>query len=222
MTKQLKRLLSVCESLVLLPIGLDTDPRLVYEALVCGASVITNRHVQTDFTALGCTVEQDLETGLIKISPPEPQSLINEMESRVGHALQLVDKALQAQPKPTISLYTTTWNCIANGYPFIKSIESMLDFCQEGDEVCVADLGSDDETMLLLTALKHHNKDKLKIAEINVDRTKANWAIDMHKTDARQMCEGDVLIQFDVDEVLRSHLQWTCRSNGPNDRILGK
>lgn len=100
-----------------------------------------------------------------------------------------------------ISGYTTTKNVTQMNYPFVESIESMLDFC---DEVVVADSSNDNgDTLKVLNELALKN-DKLKIFHVNVPWDAPNHGIydGQMKAVARSKCTGDYLWQQDLDEVV--------------------
>ena len=202
--RQLKRIFGGSESLIFLPTGYDTDPRLLIEALACGCPTIVNDKVQTDFGLLGCSVEP-LPGGLRKVAPPEDFATITaQMEQRKKGFRAVLAGCFN--PDPQVSFYTTTENCIEHGYPFEQSIQSMLDF---GAEVVVADLGSTDGTLERLQRMQPRNG-KMIIKQLIRSKERENWGIDMHKADARSLCKGDILVQFDVDELLsaEAHEGW--------------
>lgn len=101
-----------------------------------------------------------------------------------------------------LSGYATTRNCKSLDYPYVESISSMLEFC---DEVCVLDTSDkDDGTREELQALVDANGGKLIVKHVDLDWTAPNSGVfdGMTKQMAREMCTGDVLWQQDVDEVL--------------------
>jgi glycosyltransferase involved in cell wall biosynthesis len=103
--------------------------------------------------------------------------------------------------RPTISGYTTTYNCINNDYPYIESITSLLRFC---DEVIVVDAGSTDETLKQLKKLAE-KEDKLKVFQKKVDFSKPRWAVEIDghlKAYARALCKAQFCWQQDSDEVV--------------------
>lgn len=96
---------------------------------------------------------------------------------------------------PTISAYTTVYNCIEGKYPFEEAIRSFIDF----DEVVVVDGGSTDGTRQRLEELSKEFKN-LKVYDIPLDKT--NPGCDgAQKAVSRAMCFSQFCIQFDADEV---------------------
>lgn len=113
---------------VYLPRGGDTCPRMVIEAKLLGCELHINDDVQHATEPWFDTDDlQDIQDYLLA-SPARFWSGIDKM---MAH-------------RPTVSGYTTTYNCVKQAYPFRQCIESMLQFC---DEVCVVDGGSTDETV---------------------------------------------------------------------------
>jgi glycosyltransferase involved in cell wall biosynthesis len=100
-----------------------------------------------------------------------------------------------------ISSYTTTMNCAAMGYPFIESIKSMLAF---SDEVVIVDGGSTDKTCDILSILSASDG-RVMVYENPVDLSDPRFATKadgLQKAYSRKLCKHDVLVQFDVDEVV--------------------
>ncbi len=100
-----------------------------------------------------------------------------------------------------ISGYTTVRNCIDQEYPWEKTIQSMLGFC---DEVIVLDGGSKDGTWERLLEIADQNV-KVKPYQEIVDWTSKNSAIQdgLQKASARDKCFGEWCWQMDVDEIVR-------------------
>lgn len=104
--------------------------------------------------------------------------------------------------KEKISGYTTTYNALESGFPFVESIINHLDFC---DEVVIVDGYSTDGTWQALNALKEEynagglERVKLRQIEFDFDRSDMMGAF---KTAARALCAYGYLWQFDVDEFL--------------------
>jgi hypothetical protein len=104
--------------------------------------------------------------------------------------------------KMKISAYCTTRNAEEMEYPYLESIRSHLAFA---DEVVVFDSSNGkDKTLETLLALAE-KEPKLKV----VHSDKIPWDAPNHgiydgytKTLSRKQCTGDVLWQFDIDEVL--------------------
>lgn len=101
----------------------------------------------------------------------------------------------------SISAYTTTRNVASMGYPFVESILSMASFA---DEVVVYDNNSTDETLEILNGISNS---KLRIlSEPNklepFSQRFASKFDGEQKAKARLKCHGNVLFQFDCDEVV--------------------
>ena len=97
---------------------------------------------------------------------------------------------------PKISSYTTTLNCVEQEYPFVEAIKSFLGF---SNEVVVLDGCSTDGTWEILEQMSRDD-DRIKIYQ-----NEFNWqepGVDgLQKAYARALCEGEILVQFDVDEI---------------------
>lgn len=102
---------------------------------------------------------------------------------------------------PTISGYTTTYNCEEMGYPYLECIDSLLKFC---DEVVVADAGSTDGTEVALLQLAR-KEERVRVVVQEVDFSHPRWAIHLTgdlKARARRECMGDYCWQIDTDEIV--------------------
>jgi glycosyltransferase involved in cell wall biosynthesis len=101
---------------------------------------------------------------------------------------------------PSISGYTTTYNCISQEYPYEQSIKSMLGFCQE---VIVLDGGSDDGTFERLLEISE-TEPLLKLFQNKVDWTAKRHAVHdgLQKAVARSYCTMKYCWQMDGDEVV--------------------
>jgi len=134
--QELLKKLATAEGLVYLPLGSDTCPRLTIEAKLLGCKLVINENVQHSteewFSNPNIT---DIEEYLATAS----KTFWNGIKIAMDY-------------KPTISGYTTTYNCVSQEYPFKQSIQSMLQFC---DEVCVVDGGSNDGTIERLAWLAY-------------------------------------------------------------------
>ena len=103
-----------------------------------------------------------------------------------------------------ISAYTKIYNGIAHDYPWRESIRSMSGF---SDEVIVLDSGSNDGTYEELLKLAVEDK-KIIVCQSRVDlnsRDFAHQSDGLQKGRARALCKGDVLFQFDCDEVVHKN-----------------
>ena len=96
---------------------------------------------------------------------------------------------------PTISAYTTTYNCVDGKYPFEEAIRSF----SWADEVVVVDGGSSDETRARLQKLcdVYNN---IKVYDIPIDLSDPGCD-GAQKALARAMCMYEFCLQFDADEV---------------------
>jgi glycosyltransferase involved in cell wall biosynthesis len=179
--------LSQAEGLVYLPPGGDTCPRLVIEAKLLGCKLHVNDNVQHANEDWFNT--EDLES----------------ISSYLYTAPEIFWKAIKmiTEYKKTISGYTTTYNCEKQGYPYIRSIQSMLRFC---DEVCVVDGGSIDGTWEKLNELSKQN-DRLKIKQVKRDWSHPRHAVfdGAQKAEARAMCTSDFCWQMDSDEIVHEN-----------------
>jgi hypothetical protein len=104
-----------------------------------------------------------------------------------------------------LSGYTTVRNALSMDYPFVESIGSMLEFC---DEVCVLDSSDKaDGTRDVLAAMCEENPGRLVVRHVDLDWKAPNHGIfdGQTKQMARELCTGDILWQQDVDEVLHEN-----------------
>lgn len=214
--ENLLRRLATAEQFVYLPEGSDTCPRMIIEAKLLGCKIITNEHVQ-----------HNSETWFNQT----PDEIFNYLSQSPQKFWSIIEKL---QLKKTISGYTTTMNCLKQGYPFEHTIKSMLEFC---DEVCVVDGDSNDGTWEKLVDLAYpdafqnlSNVDYLHLVEdlralggspiqrllpptklrlqcIQRDWSNPNFAIfdGLQKAEARKMCTSDYCWQMDSDEIVANH-----------------
>lgn len=184
--EQLLIKLSEAKGHVYLPAGADTCPRLVIESKLLNCDLILNDYVQhkNEIWFQNKSIEQ-IENYLLE----RPKVFWNEIEKIIDYV-------------PTLSGYTTTYNCVQQNYPYKQSILSMLAFC---DEVCVVDGGSVDGTWEELQKLQKENN-KLKIKQIKRDWNHPRFAVfdGAQKTEARKMCTSNFVWQMDSDEIVHS------------------
>lgn len=179
--------MSSSEGFVYLPRGGDTCPRMVIEAKLLGCDVVTNDNVQH---------------AAEKWWNANPDDVCDYLKGRPDVFWAAINNVIQHQP--TLSGYSTTYNCVEQNYPFVESISSLLDVC---DEVVVVDSGSTDGTWDVLAAMAQDNS-KLKIKQIEVDWDHPRFAYKsdgMQKAAARDLCTGDFCWQQDVDEVIHEN-----------------
>lgn len=175
--------LSSAEGLVYLPRGGDTCPRLVIEAKMLGCKLKLNEHVQHK-DEIWFNTDDPFDTNAYLFAARERfwDGIISKMNW-----------------SPTISGYTTVYNCIDGGYPWEKCIESMLGFC---DEVVVVDGGSTDGTWDRLSRLAKEES-RLVIEQNIIDWEHPRFAYHsdgMQKAYARSKCTSDFCWQMDSDE----------------------
>ena len=173
------------EGLVYLPAGADACSRVVIEAKLLGCKLHLNDLVQHSTEDWFNESIEDIHDYLFTAS---------------GLFWTSIKKILDYMP--TISGYTTTYNCISQEYPFVKCIESMLLFA---NEVCVVDGGSTDGTWEKLQDLANKNaKIKLKMVSRNWNHKRHAVFDGMQKAESRAMCTSDFCWQMDSDEIIRS------------------
>ncbi len=177
--------LRTSKGLLFHPLGGDTCPRVVIEAKLLGCELDLNEHVQ----------HRDEEWFTT--------DNIEETESYLFAAREVFWSAIKYHMnyKPTISGYTTTYNCNKNGYPWKDSIASLLAFC---DEVVVMDGGSSDKTYEELLQWSE-SEPRLKVHQHVVDWEAPDWAPQsdgLQKARARDLCTAEFCWQQDVDEVV--------------------
>ena len=97
---------------------------------------------------------------------------------------------------PKISSYCTTFNCVKENFPFEVSIKSALQF---SDEVVCVDGNSGDGTWEVLQKMAEEDP-RLKLFQNEFDLTEPGCDGNQ-KAFARCLCENEILVQFDVDEV---------------------
>jgi hypothetical protein len=159
------------EGFVYLPRGGDTCPRMVIEAKLLGCEVVTNDNVQH-------AAEKWWNTN--------PDDVCDYLKGRPDVFWAAINNVIQQQP--TLSGYSTSYNCVDQNYPFVESITSLLDVC---DEVVVVDGGSTDGTWDVLTSMSNENP-KLKIKQIERDWTHPRHSVfdGMRSTAVHSTCAG--------------------------------
>ena len=175
------------EGFVYLPMGKDTCPRMVIEAKLLGCKLHLNDNVQHKD-------EEWFATDNIESIEEYLYAAPNLFWSSISNMMNYV---------PTISGYTTTYNCIKQNYPFIESIKSMLGFC---NEVCIVDGGSTDGTLEILNDLIT-NDSRIKVKVVERDWSHPRFAVydGLQKAEARSLCTGDFCWQMDSDEIVHEN-----------------
>lgn len=172
---------------VYLPLGMDTCPRMVIEAKLLGCELKMNDHVLHN--SEDWFQSNDLES-IESYLYATPGVFWNAIKKLMDHI-------------PTVSGYTTTRNCISQGYPYIECIKSMLGFC---DEVNVVDGGSTDGTWGALNALAAQDS-RLKIKQVIRDWNHPRFSVfdGAQKAEAKAMCTKEFFIQLDADEIIHEN-----------------
>ena len=118
---------------------------------------------------------------------------------------------------PSISAYTTTYNCISGGYPYKEAIRSFA----WTDELIVLDGGSDDGTRAELDKLKEEIGDKMQIVDMSIDWDDPGKD-GAQKAMARAMCSSEFCLQFDADEICCGDItSWRrLAKRFPKDQIM--
>ncbi len=172
------------EGFVFLPKGGDTCPRTVIEAKLLGCKLILNENVQ----------HKD-EIWFETDDPFDTEAYLYAARGRFWNGIKY-----SMNFNPTLSGYTTTLNCVSQGYPFEESIGSLLAFCEE---VVVVDGGSSDGTWKKLEDWSK-KEPKLKIHQEPRDWDDKRFAVfdGAQKAVARSLCTQEFCWQQDVDEVV--------------------
>ena len=181
------KILSTAKGFLYLPEGWDTCPRMVIEAKLLGCELVLNDNVQHKDEIWFTSEDRfDTEAYLYAARNRFWTSINNTMEWR-----------------PTVGGYTTTKDCNHHGYPWRKSIESMLGFC---DEVVVVDGGSTDGTWEELKEWADQES-RLKVHLVERDWDDSRFAVfdGAQKAEARKRCTSDFLWQQDADEVVHEN-----------------
>lgn len=206
--EQVLEKLASAEGFVYLPEGGDTCPRMVIEAKLLGCQLHLNDNVQHKDEEWFASDDTETTESYLYAAP---QLFWNGIKKMMEY-------------KPSVSGYTTTYNCVSQGYPFKQCIESMLGFC---NEVCVVDGGSTDDTLKHLFALMGFDVTNDSVVSTMIDLAKQghgamsadrrlhvkvierDWnhprsaVFDgAQKAEARDMCTRDFCWQMDCDEVV--------------------
>ena len=178
--------LASSEGFVYLPAGSDTCPRMVIEAKLLGCKLQLNDNVQHKDEDWFDIDDLEAISNYLYASP----ELFWKSLKRITESVSVT----------TVSGYTTTYNCISQGYPYARCIESMLDFC---DEICIVDGGSTDGTWEYLNELSKNNN-KIKVKQIVRDWSHPRHAVfdGAQKAEARLMCTSEFCWQMDSDEIV--------------------
>ena len=176
--------LAASEGFVYLPAGADTCPRMVIEAKLLGCKLELNENVQHKDEVWFNTNDLD---SIHEYLYAAPSVFWNGVKLMMNY-------------KPVISGYTTVYNALSQEYPFLESIKSMLEFC---NEVCVVDGGSSDGTWEKLKDLSDIDE-RVKLKQIVRDWNDTRFAVfdGMQKAEARSMCTGEYCWQMDCDEIV--------------------
>jgi len=164
-----------------LPRGGDTCPRVVIEAKILGCELKINKNVQH-------ANEAWFEHG----TPDTMLEHLKDLPNRFWN-----DIKIKMDLTSTVGAYTTTYNCISQGYPFEECINSLK---ANFDEVIVVDAGSSDGTWERLQAIEG-----IRAYQHLVDFNHPRWAIHSDgdlKAIAREYVTCDWCWQMDVDEVI--------------------
>ena len=164
-----------------LPRGGDTCPRVVIEAKILGCELHLNDNVQHAKEAWFAQGTPDTILAHLK-------SLPDRFWNDIKRKMDLTS---------TIGAYTTTYNCVSQGYPFEECINSLL---ANFDEVIVVDAGSTDGTWEKLQDIEG-----IRAYQHPVDFDHPRWAIHSDgelKAKARSYVTSDWCWQMDVDEMI--------------------
>lgn len=178
--------LAQAQGFVYLPAGKDTCPRMVIEAKLLGCELHLNDYVQHK-DEIWFDTEDIFDT----------EAYLYASRERFWGAISASMNWL-----PIISGYTTTKDCIRQGYPWRQCIESMLGF---SNEVVVVDGGSSDGTWEALQEWSEELEDKkLKVFQVSRDWSHPRHAVfdGDQKAEARKRCTGQFLWQMDADEIV--------------------
>ena len=169
-----------------LPRGGDTCPRVVIEAKILGCELQINDNVQM-------ASEAWFELGT-------PDTMLEHLKSLPERFWDDIKRKMDETS--TIGAYTTTYNCLSQGYPFEECIQSLV---ANFDEVIVVDAGSTDGTWERLQEIE-----SIRAYQHHVDFDHPRWAIHSDgdlKARARSYVTTDWCWQMDVDEVIHNDVR---------------
>ena len=169
-----------------LPRGGDTCPRVVIEAKILGCELNINKHVQH---AKEAWFAQGTSESILAHLKALPDRFWNDVKRKMDIT-------------STVGAYTTTYNCISQGYPFEDCIASLL---SNFDEVIVVDAGSTDGTWERLQEIEG-----IRAYQHAIDFEHPRWAIHSDgdlKAKAREYVTTDWCWQMDVDEILHKDIR---------------
>jgi len=181
---QLLERLSLAEGFVYLPLGGDTCPRMVIEAKLLGCKLQLNENVQH-------ASEEWFSSDNIFDTQAYMYATRQRFWNGIKHNMEYT---------PSLSGYTTTFNCIKNGYPWKATVNSLLGFC---DEVVIVDGGSEDGTWKEILEWSK-NEPRLVVHQEKRDWESKRFAVfdGAQKAVARSLCTKDFCWQMDADEVV--------------------
>ena len=181
------RKLSEYKGLCFRPLGGDTCPRLVIEAKLLGLALDINENVQH---ASEDWFNRDLD---------QIESYLLDGHNRFWNKIENFVAVV-----PTVSGYTTVRNVESQGYPWRKSIASLLQFC---DEVVVVDCGSDDGSYEMIKEWSLKDS-RIKLYQKVIDTSDEKFAVKVDgemKAYARSLCTSSWCWQQDIDEVVHEN-----------------
>lgn len=181
---QLLDKLAQSKGLVFLPRGSDTCPRTVIEAKLLGCELVLNENVQHR-DEIWFDTDDMFDT----------EAYLFAARERFWNGIR---KSMDYNP--SLSGYTTTYNCVTQNYPFVESITSLLGFC---DEVVVVDGGSTDGTVERLAEIaKGDSRLVVHVQKRDWNHPRSAVFDGQQKALARSICKSEWCWQMDVDEIV--------------------